>query len=183
MCWERNSPSAVVNTMDSLVVRSFPSWNSGGLRVVASWSQAWVWIWRLPSGCANGHKVLEVVRRDLRWGIASWTCGIPPCSISVDLAGSQHLVRLSRSLHEPPELASEGLVCRAVPAWCGPRSGCYSSSIWGSPWSLLSHAGDISAGCTLSGLEELKVWALAEIIPHHGPLAWLSLPDALVSSL
>lgn len=33
------------------------------------------------------------------------------------------------------------------------------------------------------GLKKLKVWALVEIILDHGPVAWLSFPDALVSSL
>lgn len=100
------------------------------------------------------------------------------CSLGEDLARSQCLVSLGLSLHEPLELASVGL------AQCSPRLGCYTGSICDSPWSLIFHAGDI---CNLvefvHGLKELVVWALAEIILNHGPLAWLSFPDALVSSL
>jgi len=39
------------------------------------------------------------------------------------------LVSLSLSLHESPELASVRMAHWAVPAWCSPRLGCYSSSV------------------------------------------------------
>lgn len=53
--------------------------------------------------------------------------------------GSQGLVILSLSLHEP---TSVGLAQRVVPAWCSPRLGCCAGSTCGSPWSLLSRPGD-----------------------------------------